>query len=120
MSFLFENLAVYQKAIAFSVAVSKLSDSFPRGNYYLADQLNRAALSIPANLAEGNGRWHSNERRQFFWIARGSALECIPIIEVGFQKGLIPQEDYARFRNDLDEIGKMITGLIKGIEKRNA
>jgi four helix bundle protein len=118
MPFLFENLTVYQKAITFSVAVSKLTDTFPRGNYYLADQLNRASLSIPANLAEGNGRWHPNDRRQFFWIARGSALECVPIIEVGFQKGLITGEAYKQFRNDLDEIGKMITGLIKGMDKR--
>ncbi len=118
MPFLFENLNVYQKAVAFSIAVSKLTDAFPRGNYYLTDQLNRAALSIPANLAEGNGRWYPNDRRQFFWIARGSALECIPIIEVGFQKGLITEERYKQFRSDLDEIGKMITGLIKGIDNR--
>jgi four helix bundle protein len=94
MPFLFEKLTVYQKAIFFSVTVSKLMDTFPRGNYYLTDQLNRAALSIPANLAEGNGRWHPNDRRQFFWIARGSALECVPIIEVVFQKRLITEEIY--------------------------
>jgi hypothetical protein len=46
---------------------------------------------------------------------RGSALECVPIIEVVFQKGLMAGEVYNRFRSDLDEIGKMITGLVKAI-----
>lgn len=120
MPFLFENLFVYQKSLEFCKTVSKLTDSFPKGNYYLTDQLNRAALSIPLNIAEGNGRWHANERRQFIWIARGSALECITIIEVVFQKGLLARDNYSQFREDLDEIGKMITGLIKGIANRNA
>ncbi|MGZ3781951.1 MAG: four helix bundle protein [Pseudobdellovibrionaceae bacterium] len=43
----------------------------------LADQLSRAALSIPLNIDEGNGRWHNGDKRNFFWIARGSAFECV-------------------------------------------
>ncbi len=57
MAFIFENLHVYQKAVDFAEEISRLTEAFPRGNYYLAGQLNRASLSISANIAEGNGRW---------------------------------------------------------------
>jgi four helix bundle protein len=75
MPFLFEKLIVYQKAVRFSSTISALTDTFPRGCFYLTDQLNRAALSISLNIAEGNGRWHINDRKQYFLIARGSVHE---------------------------------------------
>ena len=52
MAFLFENLQIYRKAVAFADAVCTLTKGFPRGYFFLADQLNRAALSIAANIAE--------------------------------------------------------------------
>ena len=71
----FEKLQVYQKAITFADAICTLTRELPRGYYFLTDQLNRAALSIAANLAEGNGRFTKPDRRNFFTIARGSAQE---------------------------------------------
>ena len=53
MPFMFENLEVYKKAIDIADELSTLTESFPKGNYYLSDQLNRAALSIATNIAEG-------------------------------------------------------------------
>jgi four helix bundle protein len=55
---MFEKLEVYQKAVDLAAEISEITETFPKGNYYLSDQLNRAALSIPTNIAEGNGRWH--------------------------------------------------------------
>ncbi len=57
MAFLFENLRVYQEAITFADNVISLTRTFPRGFYFLADQLDRAVVFIPANLAEGNVRF---------------------------------------------------------------
>lgn len=71
MPFMFENLEVYKKAIDIADELSFLSESFP---YYLSDQLNRAALSIATNIAEGNGKYHKADRVNFFRIARGSAF----------------------------------------------
>ena len=73
MAFMFEKLLVYQKAVDLADRVATLTEGFPRGYYFLVDQLNRAALSIAANLAEGNGRFTKPDRRSFFTIARGSA-----------------------------------------------
>ena len=72
MAFAFEKLIVYQKAIDFADAACQLTRQFPGGYFFLADQLNRAALSIAANIAEGNGRFTIPDRRNFFGIARGS------------------------------------------------
>ena len=58
LAFMFENLQVYQKAADLADSVAALTESFPRGDYFLVDQLNHAALSVATNLAEGNGRFH--------------------------------------------------------------
>ena len=61
MAFAFEKLRVYQKALDFADQIAALTEGFPRGYGFLADQLNRAALSIAANTAESNGRFASEE-----------------------------------------------------------
>jgi four helix bundle protein len=66
VAFSFEKLEVYQKSVAFADAVCTTTRRFPRGYYFLADQLNRAALSIATNLAEGNGRFTAAGRRNFY------------------------------------------------------
>jgi four helix bundle protein len=118
MPFLFEKLEVYQKSVDLAEMISQLTDTFPKGTYYLTDQLNRAALSISANLAEGNGRWHAKERKQFFWIARGSAQECVPILEICKRKKLISPDKHMFLKNEIDIIIKMIYGLVKGLDKQ--
>jgi four helix bundle protein len=70
MAFAFEKLLVYQKAIDFADEVCRSTEQFSRGYGFLVDQLNRAALSISANIAEGNGRFTTKDRRNFFGIAR--------------------------------------------------
>lgn len=76
MSFSFEKLLVYQKAIDFADQICTRTEQFPRGYVFLVDQLNRASLSIAANIAEGNGRFTKADRRNFLGIARGSVREC--------------------------------------------
>lgn len=70
MSFAFEKLLVYQKSVDFADEICARTEAFPRGYGFLADQLNRASLSIAANIAEGNGRFTKPDRRNFFGIAR--------------------------------------------------
>lgn len=55
MTFMFQNLEVYQKSVDFAEKIVNVTDGFPKGYYFLTDQLNRAGLSISTNIAEGNG-----------------------------------------------------------------
>ncbi len=78
MAFAFEKLSVCQKSVDFADQICSKSESFPRGYGFLADQINRAALSISASIAEGNGRFTVPDRENFFGIARGSLQDCVP------------------------------------------
>lgn len=118
MAFMFENLQVYQKAVDLADQVAGLTEKFPRGYYFLVDQLNRAALSIAANLAEGNGRFTKADRRNFFTIARGSTQECVPLLEVAKRRGFLDDAKHTGLRADLEVIAKMISGLINGLDNR--
>jgi len=118
MPFMFENLEVYQKSIDLAEKVINLTDQFPKGYYFLTDQFNRASLSISTNIAEGNGRFTKRDRRNFFIIARGSVQECIPLLEIAKRKNLISDVKLSDLSNQLEVIAKMISGLIKGLERR--
>jgi four helix bundle protein len=120
MPFMFENLQVYQKAVDFADRIASQTESFPRGYYFLVDQLNRAALSIATNLAEGNGRFTKPDRKNFFTIARGSVQECVPLLEVAKRRGFITDADHSTLKSHLEEMAKMLSGLINGLENRQA
>jgi len=120
MAFMFEKLEVYQKAVSLSAEIAELTQSFPRGYYFLTDQLNRAALSIATNLAEGNGRFTKPDRKNFFTIARGSVQECVPLLEVARRRGLVDESKHQSLRQDLEIIAKMISGLIGGLDRRGS
>jgi len=66
MAFMFENLQVYQKAVDFADRTSSFTERFSRGYRFIADRMNRASLSISANIAEGNGRFTKADRKNFF------------------------------------------------------
>jgi four helix bundle protein len=113
MPFLFEKLEVYQKALALAERVAGMTAGFPRGCWYLADQLNRASLSISLNIAEGNGRWTQADRKNFFGIARGSVHECVPLIELCRRRGILQDEVCDALSEELETIAKMLSGLIQ-------
>ena len=118
MAFAFEKLIVYQKAVDFADKICATTSKFPNGYYFLRDQLNRASLSISANIAEGNGRFTKSDRKHFFIIARGSVQECVPLLELAARRGFLNTERHESLKSDLEEISKMLSGLINGLEKR--
>lgn len=120
MAFMFEKLEVYQKAVDLADQIAAMTEGFPRGYGFLVDQLNRAALSIAANIAEGNGRFTKPDRRNFFTIARGSAQECVPLLEVARRRGLVKEDAALALRERLEVIAKVISGLVNGLDKREA
>ena len=113
MPFLFEKLDVYRRSMDFAERISRLPPNFPKDAAFLSDQMNRAACSIPANIAEGNGRWHAGDRRRYFTIARGSAFECVPLLELCRRMGLLELKVTDEMKKELEAIGAMLTGLAK-------
>lgn len=120
MSFMFENLEVYQRAVDLAEKITALTDAFPtRGHQHLVDQLRRASLSVPLNIAEGNGRWHPKDRKNFWWIARGSVFECVPVLELCKRQKLITDEKCADLKAELEILSKMLTARIKNTDRRD-
>lgn len=89
-----EKLIVYEKSIQFLALSAALSATFPRGYAELTDQLKRAALSVPLNIAEASGRTGALDNAKHFAIARGSALECGAIMDACNALKLIEPKTY--------------------------
>lgn len=115
MTFAFEKLLVYQKSVDFADNVCTATEQFQRGYGFLVDQLNRAALSISSNIAEGNGRFTKADRKNFFGIARGSVQECVPQLELAKRRGLIDESKHAELKSQLEEISRMLSGLLRDL-----
>ena len=80
--FTHEKFEAYQLAIQFTELALRLVDQLPSGHSTLRDQLRRAAFSIPLNIAEGTGKNSTADRKRFYAIARGSAMECAAICDI--------------------------------------
>ncbi len=107
-----EKLTVYQRAIDFAKWVPVPLAKIPK-SAALWSQLDRAATSIPLNIAEGNGKWTAKDRSRFFDIAKGSALECGAILDVGVARAYLTTDDSDQGKSILLEIVRMLIGLIK-------
>lgn len=110
-SFDHERLDVYQAAIHFVVLANQVTESLPRGRGYLADQLQRAATSIPLNITEGAGEFSPAEKARFYRIARRSATECAAILDVCNRLGLTSEEHHGLGRELLVRIVCMLVRL---------
>jgi four helix bundle protein len=110
MAFGHERLDVYCAAIDYVAWAYRFCEQL-RGHRNAKDQLLRASQSIPLNIAEGNGKATDADRRRYFEIARGSALECAAIQDVLEVCGALPAEENARCKVTLDRIVAMLTKL---------
>jgi four helix bundle protein len=110
------DLIVWQKAVRLVVVLYDLTKGFPKEETYgPMSQIRRAATSIPANIAEGQGRRLKGEYQHFLGNARGSLWELDTHIEVSFLLGFITEAQYQDIRTKLDEIGRMLNGLMRSI-----
>jgi four helix bundle protein len=110
-----EKLTVYQAAIEFVILADEVIEHLPRGRAYLSDQLQRAALSIPLNIAEGAGEYAVDEKVRFYRMAKRSATECAGVLDVCQRLGLVEEKRYMKGRELLIGIVSM---LIKMAQKR--
>jgi four helix bundle protein len=115
----FRDLLVWQLSSEFSKDISVLVKEFPkRENYQLTDDLLRAARSIPANIAEGWGRYYPKEKVSFYSIANGSAEECSNHLIEALNNKYINHEVNEKFQKKLHVIMIKITNLISSTRKR--
>ena len=110
MAFGHEKLDVYHSSIEYVGWAYQLCETL-KGQRNAKDQLLRASQSIPLNIAEGNGKATERDRRRYFEIARGSALECAAIQDVLMVCGALDPEESAEAKMRLDRIVAMLTKL---------
>ena len=115
----YKDLLVWQKAYDLALKVYKLTSAFPaHEKYALVQQIRRATVSIPSNIAEGNTRNHSKEYVQFLYVALGSKSEVETQLMLAKDLGYITAEDHESSLVRLSEIGKMLNGLISVLKGR--
>lgn len=108
-----KDLEVWKKAIDFVTAIYVATQSFPKEEIYsLTSQMRRAAVSIPSNIAEGAARKSDKEFVQYLYVALGSLVELDTQLLIASNLDYLENEKYIILQSQLDEIGKMLNGLI--------
>ena len=112
----FRQLIVWQKGMDLAYEIYSLVKSLPREETYaLSDQLRRSAVSIPSNIAEGQGRNSAKEFMKFRAIARGSLWELSTQIELCERLSYLTPEQTSKTNTLISEISKMLTALSKSL-----
>ena len=115
-----KDLLVWQKSIDLVMLVYSLTKQYPKEELYaLTNQIRRCVTSIPANIAEGSGRKNKGELIQFLHIALGSATELETLLIISMKLQYITAEQYEESDKALNEIIKMICGLINSLKTSN-
>lgn len=113
----YRDLTVWRKAMDLVVAVYDLSRRFPpEERYGLASQLQRAAVSVPANIAEGYARVHRGDYLRHLSIARGSKAEMETHLTIATRLGLAQREDTLPVWELAQDVGRLLNALIKSLE----
>jgi four helix bundle protein len=111
MGFNFEKLDVYKKAIDFVSDIYSLTRTFPKDEMFgLANQLRRAAVSVPLNISEGSAR-SKRDFGRFIDMARGSIFECVTALRISLKQRYLDQNKFGDLENKLADLSKMLSGL---------
>ena len=115
----YKELLIWQKSKALALFVYKVTAKFPTTETYgLTSQMNRCAISIPSNIAEGWSRQSTKEFIHFLYISRGSLSELETQLEIAQELGLVPSEAMDMLCLAITELGKMITTAIKRLKDK--
>lgn len=110
----YKDLDVYKLTIDFVTILYACTAKFPKEEQFgLVSQMRRAAVSIPSNIAEGAARQGNKEFIHFLYIALGSKAELETQLIIASNLHFISEVDYEHLQRKLDEIGKMLGGLIR-------
>ncbi len=113
-----EKLEVYSFALQFVVVANDIARALPPGRRYVADQLDRAALSIVLNTAEGAGEFRKRDKARFYGMAARSATECAAILDVCTALSLSNSEQIASAKPTVVRIAAMLSSLDRGCRQQ--
>ena len=115
----YRELIIWQKSKDLAINIYKFTDYLPsKAKYSLADQMNRAAISIPSNIAEGHGRNSTKEYIHFLYISKGSLSELITQIEICLEVYPELEELITPLITLCEEINRMIHKLISRLKDK--
>ena len=110
----FKDLEIWKRGIDLTEAVYEITKSFPKEETYgLVNQMRRAAVSIPSNIAEEFGRFHNKEYKQYLHISLGSCAELITQFVIIERLKYINKNTSNKLSTEADEISRMVMSLIK-------
>ena len=110
----FRELKVWQRGKELALEVYRITQTDPfKKDFSLKDQIRRAAVSVPSNIAEGDERGSNREAVRFFYIAKGSLAELQTQLEIASEIGYLRKESLESLENQCSDIGKMLGSLIK-------
>jgi len=108
----FENLEVYKKARSLNKEIKSFLKLNRDIDPYVRDQLRRASTSMVINISEGSGKFSKADKKNFYTIARGSVYECVSLLDLIADDGIMSQEEYKNLYNKFETVSKMLLGLI--------
>jgi four helix bundle protein len=112
------DLRAWQLAFAFAKRAMKAADTFSEGDARaLANQVRRAAISVPSNIAEGFGRGTRVDYLRFLRIARGSLFELDTQLLLALELGFLKKRGYDSLYQDWNEVSKVLAGLIRSLQR---
>ncbi len=116
----YRDLKVYKRSYQAALAVYRMSKSFPKEERYaVTSQIERAAMSVPLNIAEGYAKRSSQQEfKRFLLMAVGSANEVSVLLDFAKDLGYIAEKQYLKASQEYDEIGRMLSEFIKAIGSR--
>ena len=115
----YRDLEVWQKSMKLAKRIYEITQGFPTEERFgLTNQLRRASVSVPSNLAEGHARFGAGEFARFISISMGSVAEIETQVLLSTDLGYLKHEVSNEILGDLETIGKMLRGLAKAISKR--
>ena len=114
----YRELQIYERSYKAAVATRRITEKLPRSEQYgISDQMNRASLSIPLNVAEGYTKRESQaEFKRFLNMAMGSSNEMMVLIEFAKDIGYIDKEVYEKAEAEYEEISKMLNKFIQKLK----
>ena len=113
----FEKLEIWKESINLATEIYEITKKFPKNEAYgLTSQIQRAAVSIPSNIAEGSSRQYKKEFINFLYISKGSLSELLTQLKISEKIRYINKEQYEQLKTTIYNLIRKINGLIKSLK----